>query len=327
VEQRALGMTGLTVSALGFGAGAVGGLMVHGTRPEREAAVRRAIQLGVTLFDTAPSYGDGRSERQLGDALRGVDEGILVSTKVAVDHGDLDDIAGGIRRSVQASLRRLGRDSVDLLQLHNPVERGRPPGSLELSDVLDDVVPALLDLRDAGTIRMLGLTAGGDTDLLRTAVASGAFDTVQVFVSLLNPSAAYDIPRCFPAHDFHGLLAEARERGVGVLAIRVLASGALGAEGPRHPYAGDPWPMFTSGEFARDQGNARWLAAELGVELPEAALRFVAGLDGVSAVLVGISSIEQLEQAAASIERGPLPKPTVAALEQAWAALVAGGEA
>jgi aryl-alcohol dehydrogenase-like predicted oxidoreductase len=327
VEQRALGRTGLTVSALGFGAGAVGGLMVRGTRAEREAAVRRAIELGVTLFDTAPSYGDGRSEQQLGVALRGVDEGILLSTKVEVSHDDLDDIAGAIRRSVQASLRRLGRDSVDLLQLHNAIQRGRRLGSLELSDVLDDVVPALLDLRDAGTIRMLGFTAAGDTEVLHAAVASEAFDTIQMFVSLLNPSAAYDIPQHFPAHDFNGLLAEARKRGVGVLAIRVLASGALGAEGPRHPNAGDPWPLFTSGDFARDLRNARWLAAELGVELPDAALRFVAGLDGISTVLVGISSIEQLEQAAASIERGPLPEPTVAELKPAWAGLVASGDA
>src|SRR5258708_6685714 len=112
VEQRPLGNTGLSVSALGFGCGDVGGLMVRESPPERERAVARAVELGITYFDTAPSYGDGESERNLGQALRALRADVQVGTKFRLDEGDRQDVAGAIARSLEASLTRLGRNSV-----------------------------------------------------------------------------------------------------------------------------------------------------------------------------------------------------------------------
>src|SRR5437868_430711 len=120
MQQRALGSTGLMVSVLGFGCGSVGGLMVRGEAADQRAAVARALDAGITYFDTAPSYGDGRSEENLGRALRDLDASnrVVVGTKVRVSLEERSDAASAIRRSLEQSLQRLGRERVDLLQLH-----------------------------------------------------------------------------------------------------------------------------------------------------------------------------------------------------------------
>src|SRR5205814_6030331 len=96
MEYRALGGTGLRVSALGFGCGNVGGLMIRGSAAERERAVARAVELGVNYFDTAPSYGDGQSEQNLGAALRSRRATVYVGTKFRLDAADLRDVRRAI---------------------------------------------------------------------------------------------------------------------------------------------------------------------------------------------------------------------------------------
>src|SRR5581483_124792 len=108
MERRVLGRTGLRVSALGFGCGNVGGLMVRGAPAERERAVARALELGIDYFDTAPSYGDGLSERHLGAALRALRATPAVGTKFQLAPADRRDVAGAMARSLEASLARLG---------------------------------------------------------------------------------------------------------------------------------------------------------------------------------------------------------------------------
>ena len=109
MDQRALGTTGLRVSALGFGAGAVGGLLVRGERADQTRAVARALDAGITYFDTAPSYGDGRSEENLGAILGELRawRRVAVGTKVRLRPPDLSDPVAAVRRSCEASLRRL----------------------------------------------------------------------------------------------------------------------------------------------------------------------------------------------------------------------------
>src|SRR5437867_4457291 len=131
MEYRELGKTGLRVSALGFGCGNVGGLMIRGTAAERERAIARAVELGINYFDTAPSYGDGQSEQNLGAALRSRRATVYVGTKFRLDAADLRDVRRAIGHSLDASLKRLGMERVDLLQLHNNIfgERGAQPVS------------------------------------------------------------------------------------------------------------------------------------------------------------------------------------------------------
>src|SRR3989338_7467758 len=115
-----LGRTGLKVSELGFGCGSVGGLLVRGEYPKMRRAVARALELGIAYFDTASLYGDGQSEVNLGAVLREIGADPLVGTKVRLEPPDLDRVEAAIAESVEASLRRLGRERIDLIHLHNP---------------------------------------------------------------------------------------------------------------------------------------------------------------------------------------------------------------
>jgi L-galactose dehydrogenase/L-glyceraldehyde 3-phosphate reductase len=326
MDYRTLGRTALRVSALGFGCGNVGGLLIRGAPAERERAVARALELGVNYFDTAPLYGDGQSEEHLGQALRALKADVYVGTKVRIAPGELADLPGAIARSLEASLRRLGRERVDLLQLHNPISVGARARALSVKDVLDAAVPALAKLVAQGKTRFFGITALGDTAALHQVLDAGAVDTAQVCYNLLNPSAAHAVPAGFPAQDFGRLLLRCRERRTGAIVIRVLAAGALSGADARHPVAVPTVAPIASGpDYATDVRRARGLAALVeeghAESLVEASLRFALATDAVSTVLLGYSSLEQLEYAAACVARGPLGAPALARLAALWTQL------
>ena len=121
MEYRTLGRTGLKVSALAFGCGDVGGLMVRGAPADRERAIARAVELGITYLDTAPSYGSGESEKNLGVVLRALHPPVIVGSKCRLSPADMADVPGAIARSVENSLALLGRGRLDLFHLHNPI--------------------------------------------------------------------------------------------------------------------------------------------------------------------------------------------------------------
>ena len=332
MQQRVLGRTGLRVSALGFGCGDVGGLIVRGTSAERERAVARAIEAGVNYFDTASSYGSGESERNLGRTLKALGVRPYVGTKFRVEPGD-PNLAGAVAHSLDASLGRLGLDSVDLLQLHNPIVRGdgapAPGRGLSARQVIDEVVPALAALRQAGKLRFAGITALGDTGAVHQVVDADVIDTAQVCLNLLNPSAAVAVPAGFPAQDFGRLLDHARAHGVGAINIRVLAAGALSGTTSRHAIAmPEVAPIASGPDYAADVELARRLhpVVDKGYaeDLMEASIRFALASDTISTVLVGYSTLEHLERAITVVERGPLPAPALALLEQLWAGLARG---
>src|SRR3954468_7041000 len=251
MERRSLGRSGLDLSLLGFGCGSNGGLMVRGDVAEQERAVAPAIELGVRYFDTAPTYGDGQSEINLGRILKALAPDCLVGSKFRLPD-DPSAIAAAIPRSREASLARLGRDQLDLLQLHSRIATDGRRNSVPPDAVLAQVVPALDRLRQAGKLRAAGLTGLGDTESLLRILDAGVFDSVQIAVNLLNPSAALAVPADFPMQDFARAIARAKAAGMGVLAIRVLAGGALA--GPmRHPVASARvQPFGTSRDYASD---------------------------------------------------------------------------
>jgi aryl-alcohol dehydrogenase-like predicted oxidoreductase len=328
MEYRSLGKTGLRISALGFGCGNVGGLMVRGTAAERERAVARAVELGVNYFDTAPSYGDGESERNLGQALRALKVSPYVGTKFRVEASDAGDVPGAIARSLEASLRRLALERVDLFQLHNPIGRRAQDGVVGADAVLDKVVPALERLQRQGKTRFYGITATGETEALHQVIEGGVLHTAQVFYNLLNPSAGTAVPDGFPGQDFRRLLARTRDWQMGVIVVRALAAGALSGDSARHPVAVPTVEPIASGpDYATDVGRARQLRAlvEEGHAggLVEAALRFPLASDAVSTVLLGYSSLEHLEHAAAAVAKGPLPPAALERLSALWGGFAA----
>src|SRR5262245_28733312 len=152
METRQLGRTGLSVSALGFGCRAIGGLFVRSTVKEQRRTFEQAVAGGITYFDTAPGYGDGRSEENLEKALAATGAHVHVRTKVRLGPADLVDIRGAVRRSLKASLRRLRRGRVDLVQLHNRIglRRENRGGTLSVEDILGPVAVALRTARDTG---------------------------------------------------------------------------------------------------------------------------------------------------------------------------------
>ena len=313
METRTLGRTGLNVSALGFGCGAVGGLMIRGNPADQERAIARALELGVNYFDTAAMYGNGESERNLGRVVKSLKLDLQIGTKVRVPASERSRIGAAVIEALEASLRRLQLEKVDLFQLHNHITREGRDSDLIPEIVLGEVAPALERLREQGKIRFYGITAVGDTAALHQVVDARAFDTAQVSYNLLNPSGGTTVDPAYPAHDFANLLAHTRAASVGVIAIRVLAAGALSGAKARHPL-GSPSvePIGSGSDYRIDVERARRLAplVQQGFadSLIELAVRFVISNDAVSTALVGYSTLEHLEYAAAAANKGPLPR-------------------
>jgi aryl-alcohol dehydrogenase-like predicted oxidoreductase len=302
--------------------------MVRGEPAEQERAVARAIELGVTYFDTAADYGRGESERNTGRVLRALKADVLVGTKLRVPDAERGRIGACIAESLEASLRRLGRESVDLFQLHNAVTADGAAPALSARAVLEDVVPALQALRQAGKTRAIGITGIGDAAALRAVIAAGVLDSVQMPFNLLNPSADAVVPPGYPAHDFGQMMRHAKAAGVGVIGIRVLAGGALSGSMERHP-TGVPSvaPIASGASYEEDVGRARALlplvAEGHAGSLVEAALRYAIASDALSTVLIGMSTLAQFETAAQAVLKGPLSAGAmtrVAELQRGFAA-------
>jgi aryl-alcohol dehydrogenase-like predicted oxidoreductase len=317
MEMRAFGRTGMRLSVLGFGCGAVGGLMVRGDAADQRRAVARAIDAGVNYFDTAVLYGDGESEKNLGRVLRELKPAdAVVGTKVRVPPGTSIDDA--VTTSLDGSLARLGLERVDIFHLHNPVTETGGGSALSAARVLDEVVPAFERARTQGKIRFLGMTALGDTAALRQVIDAGVFDSAQVVYNMLNPSAGEELLQNYPAQDYGRLFDSTQAAGTGVVGIRVLAGGALSGSAERHPIAGPaPEPIGSALNYDADVDRARRLLplVEEGFAktLAEAATRFALSHPAMGTILVGMATPEQFEDALAAAAKGPLPQ---AALER-----------
>ncbi|BBK32103.1 L-galactose dehydrogenase/L-glyceraldehyde 3-phosphate reductase [Stella humosa] len=309
MEMRDFGRTGLRLSALGFGCGAVGGLMVRADAAEQERAVARALDAGINYFDTAVQYGDGQSERNLGRVLARLKPAeAVIGTKVRLLGDDFSDVGGAVVGSLEGSLARLGRERVDILYFHNPVTMDGSPGSLSVARLLEEFVPAVERLRDAGKVGFVGITAVGDTAALKAVLASSKVEAAQVVFNLLNPSAADRLPAGWPGQDYDGLLGDAATAGAGVVAIRVLAGGALSGSAERHPIASPaPAPIGSSDTYAGDLDRAQALLPQAGgttAGLTDLATRYPLSQAAIGTILVGMASFEQFELALAAIERG-----------------------
>jgi aryl-alcohol dehydrogenase-like predicted oxidoreductase len=323
MERRRLGKTGVEVAVLGFGCGAVGGLMVKGTAADQERAVARALALGINYFDTAPLYGDGESEKNLGRVLRSLRPNIVVGTKVRIPPDERGRAAQAITSSLEASLSRLGLERVDLLQLHNPISTDHRDRTMGADVVLGQVVPALDALRRQGKIRFAGITAIGDTQALHRVIDARVLDTAQVCLNLLNPSASVALPSGYPAQDFGRLLDHTRGADMGTIGIRVLAGGALSGETARHPLGTTSVEPIASGpDYDADVARAHRFEALVreghASNLIEAGIRFAITNPAMTTVLVGYSTLEHLELAAAAAQRGPLPQAALDRLGAIW---------
>jgi aryl-alcohol dehydrogenase-like predicted oxidoreductase len=328
MEMHVFGRTGMQLSVLGFGCGAVGGLMVRGDPRDQERAVARAIEAGVNYFDTAVQYGNGESEKNLGRVLQRLKPpNVVVGTKVRLPSGDFARIAEAVAKSLDGSLARLRLDRVDIFHLHNAITEDGGGEALSVRQVLTEVVPAFERLRKQGKTRFLGLTAVGETAALHQVIDARVFDSAQVVYNMLNPSAAVGLPANYPAQDYGRLFDHTKAAGVGVVGIRVLAGGALSGLPERHPIASaPPEPIGSAMSYDADIARARRLmplvAEGFAATLTEAATRFALSHPAMGTILVGMATPEQFEGALAAVQKGPLPPAALerlSALQQAFA--------
>jgi aryl-alcohol dehydrogenase-like predicted oxidoreductase len=322
METRVFGRSGLRVSVLGFGCGAVGGLMVRGSAADQDRAIGLALAAGVNYFDTAVQYGNGRSETNLGRVLaEQKPSGVYVGTKVRVPSTSLRDIGGEIERSIDGSLGRLGMDHVDIFHLHNPITLNGGGETLSVAQVKDEVVPAFEKLRKSGRTRFLGITAIGDTEALQDVIDAEVFDSAQVSYNMLNASAATALPPNYPAQDYGRLFDHTQKAGVGVVGIRVLAAGALSGSAERHPTASaPPEPIGSAHSYDMDLERARrfmpLVTEGFAASLAEAAIRFAITHPAMGTILVGMATMGEFESSLSAVLKGPLPQEALMRLNE-----------
>ncbi len=313
MQKRRLGRTGLEVSVLGYGAGAVGGLFTKGAAADQERAIARAIDAGINYFDTAALYGNGESEKNLGRVLKALKANVVVGTKVRLSAEHRANVGKAIEQGMNDSLSRMGCDHVDLFQLHNPLVAKDAGDKLAIDIALNEVAPALEKLKKAGKTRFIGFSGVGETAALHQAIDSKLFDTVQVVYNALNPSAGGAMPKGAPGQDYGRLLDKAQAADMGTIIIRALAGGALSGTEQRHPLAMQSVdPIGSAPNFSSDVARAKELEPLVrdsgSSNLTELAERFVIAHPAVSTMLVGYSTLDHLEAAIAAVNKGPLPE-------------------
>jgi aryl-alcohol dehydrogenase-like predicted oxidoreductase len=317
MQKRRLGRTGLEVSVLGYGAGAVGGLFTKGAAADQERAIARAIEAGINYFDTAALYGNGESEKNLGRVLKAQKANVVVGTKVRLSAEHRANVGKAIEQGMNDSLSRMGWDHVDLFQLHNPLVAKDAGDKLAIDIALNEVAPALEKLKKAGKTRFIGFSGVGETAALHQAIDSKLFDTVQVVYNALNPSAGGAMPKGAPGQDYGRLLEKAKAADMGTIIIRALAGGALSGTEQRHPLAMQSVdPIGSAPNFAGDVARAKELEPLVrdsgSSNLTEFAERFVIAHPAVSTMLVGYSTLDHLEAAISAVNKGPLAEPVLA---------------
>ncbi|GMA21636.1 aldo/keto reductase [Arsenicicoccus piscis] len=290
MQTRTLGRTGLDVTTVSFGTAPIGGLFGDVSEADAIRVVHEAIDAGVTFIDTSPYYGS--AEERLGKALTGgLRDRIVLGTKAGrygVDSFDFS--AKGIRASVERSLRLLGTDHVDILQLHD-IE------FVDLQPVIDEGYPELLRLRDEGKCRFIGMT-GYPISVFERVVRECDLDVVLTYAhgTLLDDSIA---TRLGPIAD---------ERGTGLINAAAVALGLLT---PRGPAAGDGHPATPVIREAADRMRA--VCAEAGVDIAFLANQYAIQRAGCPTTLVGTAKSAHLRSALEAAD-APIDEDLLAAV-------------
>lgn len=301
IEKRVLGRTGVEVTLMGLGAGGNSRLGLSLGLDEDHAAdvVRAALDMGLTMVDTARGY---RTERAVGKAIRGRREQVVLASK----HGYLDEnhellTAEAFEAGLHASLRELDVETIDIYFIH-----GLRQPYYEAS--LERFGPVLERARQAGKIRFIGVTEAFETDtkheMLERAVQDDVWDVMMVGYNLINPSARKKI---FP---------HTQRKGIATLGMFAVRRGLIDETHLRTLLG----RMAEKGALPVEMASEPDLMAYLGLRgvcesLSEAAYRFCAYTPGMDCVLSGTSSAAHLADNLRSVQRGPLPQAALERLE------------
>lgn len=272
MQYRKLGSTDLTVSALGFGGSPLGG----GFRPVEESeairTVHTALDLGINFIDTSPYYGVTRSETLLGKALRSVPrDRYVLATKVGrYGMDDFDFSAGRVTRSVDESLERLGVDHLDLIQCHD-IEFG------SLDQVVNETLPALRRLRDAGKVRWIGIT-GLPLKIYRYVLERTGVDTILSYCHYaLNDTS------------LETLLPTLIAKQLGIINASPLSMGLLTDRGAPDWHPASP-------EIRRVCDAAAKVCRQQGLDIQKLAVQFSVSNPAIHTTLVGSANPENMRR-------------------------------
>lgn len=289
---RSLGKTGLRISEMSLGTWGLSG-DGYGAVDDatQEQVLRRALEMGVSLIDTADAYGGGKMETVIGRAIASRRD-VVVVTKGGTDRATLPPRkrfdAPYLRERVEGSLRRLGRESIDVYLLHNPSEFAVESG---------EAIAQLVDLKNEGKIRHWGVSAG-DVEVGRAALRKGA-EVIELGYNLVQAS------------DLHRLAGEVMVSGAGVLARSTLAYGLLAGtwtrdkEFPMGDHRADRWTKPELERRVEQLVAIRFLVRGDVPTLRSAAVRFVLSNTIVSGAVLGPRNVEQLEDIVREVGMGP----------------------
>jgi D-threo-aldose 1-dehydrogenase len=316
MKHRTFGRSGIKVSEIIFGAGAVGGILIHKDYATKREAIRRAIAGGINWIDTAAQYGNGKSEEALGWLLPEAGATPYLSTKFGLDVENLRDIPAQIEERLMASLARLKRSSVDVLQLHNRI--GSKPGGrvMTVEQILgkNGVADGLERLREKGLIRHMGITAIGEAVSVCEVIRSKRFDSAQVYYNLLNPSAGRSMPKAWTGQNMGGIIDACRENAVAVMAIRIFAAGVIATDAR----TGRESVLISDTSVTDDERKTKAVFDAVGTEQgtrAQVALRFVLANPDISCAVIGSAELHHIDEALHAAEMGPLSPPVLARLD------------
>lgn len=333
MKYRRVADSDLEVSEIAFGCGGNAGLMVRGSAGEQERIVARALDLGITYFDNSPDYGNCIAEENLGRALKALKARPLLNSKVEIRAENLGDVADHVVRSTEASLKRLGADYLDVMQIHNgpshvdPKLEGKVYAQLQIDHYTrtGGAIEGVRRLLDSGKIRYAGfITRGNDADEVRTILDTGLFKLINVPYTLLNPTGGMAKPAGLKVgKDYGNVIGLARARKASAAIYAPLASGALTddalAARPRHALARQEDMASEKVKKDRDKAMAmKFLADEGGTSFAQAAFRFILMNPGVATALGGFSAQDQLEEIAAVSDMAPFDASLMQRLNAVW---------
>ena len=310
MKKNKLGRTNLDISEITLGGGWVGGLFIDAEYKVMEKAIELALEKGINWIDTAESYSEGVSEKNIGMLLDSLkqNEKLYVSSKARLDPQSSETFESQIDRKLDNSLKRLKLDQLNLYQLHNKITHEKSSGTLTEKEILEKngVAEIMLKLKEDQRVQNIGITALGDTNSIKNVLEIGYFDTAQIYYNLLNPSAEFEEANDWNDHDFSGLISICNKHKMGILGIRVFAAGLLATD-IRH---GREIPVTNVINLEEEQRRAHKVSDLIGEKYgnrAQYALRYGLSSKNIHSIVIGMATLEHLKNSIEAVEMGPLP--------------------
>ena len=318
MKIRRFGRTEFKISQLTFGGGWVGGILIDPDKEIMHKALSLASEKGVNWIDTAESYSEGISEKNIGELLSSFsNDTFQISTKARLDPNSNESFVSQIDRKIDASLGRLQRNFVELYQLHNHIQNISDKNNFSVKDILKKggVADVMEKFKSDGRIKSIGISALGDIDAINEVVLSDCFDAAQIYYNLLNPSASFNTRGKWNDQNFSNLINNCKSNDMGLMNIRIYAAGYLATD-KRH---GREIPItfgINETEINKRVEKINFILKDIQGTNAQKALRYGLSNDNMSTIVIGLAEISHLEEALEGYEIGSLDEEILMKIEE-----------